>query len=190
MLTLGRDIVELQQFADTVGRSRSKGLLAQGHATEIGGMKTVDILFGSNGVDDVLLINVLRHRQLDDQSISGVISVDLVYARQEFGLGDVFRQPDQVTLETGLLAGDDLRLYIRFTGGVMTHQYNGHMRLAQAGCYVARNFFGYIADQMLCAFLAVQQLHLHISSSCNKIGVIFHRKITPLTYLASPSGLE
>jgi hypothetical protein len=51
---------------------------------------------------------MLRHRQLDDQAIGGVIIVDLVYPRQDFGFGDIFRKADQVALESGLLAGDYL----------------------------------------------------------------------------------
>ena len=93
-------------------------------------METVDILVGIDRGNDLLLVHVLRQRQLHENAIDGRIGVQLFDQREEVGLRRLGRQLVLEARHTGfhrlLALGADVDLARR----VLAHQHHGKARLA------------------------------------------------------------
>ena len=75
-------------------------------------METVDILTVVDGLNNLLLVNMLGQGQLHDETIDITIAVQIIHTGQQFFLSDVILNTDERRLETTGLAGQHLILYV------------------------------------------------------------------------------
>ena len=92
-------------------------------------MKTVDVLAVVDGLDNLLLVNVLRQRQLDDKAVNVAVLVQAVYAGQQFLFRHVGLIADECRFKTASFACEHLIFHISLRTTVVAHQYRCQVRL-------------------------------------------------------------
>ena len=116
-------------------------------------METVDILAVVDGLDDLLLIDMLGQRELHDEAIDIGVLVQFVNTGQKLLFGDVVLKADEGALEATGLTGQHLILHIRLRATVVTHQYSCQMRLLATTGHDFLHFLGYLClDSCCCCF--------------------------------------
>lgn len=98
----------LQQGEDTERSGRNETSHAERHSAHIYRVESVYILTVIYCHGHLLLIDVLRQRKLNDESVNIIILVQLVYALQELFFGNILLITDEGRLESTLLAGQHL----------------------------------------------------------------------------------
>ena len=121
LLTRSGDAVTLQKGEDTQRRGRDETRQSDGHTPHVDGMETVYVFAIIHCLDNFLLVDVLRQGQLHDKSVHVFVLVQLVYASQQFGLGNVFLKADEGRLKATLLASNHFVLHICFRTTIMAH---------------------------------------------------------------------
>ena len=96
------------------------------------GMEAVYVLAVVDGLDDLLLIDMLGQRELHDEAIDIGILVQFVNTGQKLLFGDVVLKADEGALEATGLTGQHLILHIRFRATVVTYQHGCQMGLLAA----------------------------------------------------------
>ena len=71
----------------------------------------------------LLLIDVLRQRKLNDESVNIIILVQLIYTPQELFFGNILLITDEGRLKSTLLAGQHLVFHIGFTASVVPYEH-------------------------------------------------------------------
>ena len=91
-----------------------ESILAQHHATDIDGCEAIDVLVGRDGVDDLLLVDVLGEGELDDEAVNLLVVVEEMDGLEELLLGGGLRHAvdrrGEAHLVGGLLLVGDVRL--------------------------------------------------------------------------------
>ena len=95
LLTTGLDIVTLQQRDDSQRGSRDEAGQADGHATYVDGMESIDILTIVDSLDDLLLVNVLGLGQLNDETIDIAIAIQVIHTCQKLSLSDILLKANE-----------------------------------------------------------------------------------------------
>ena len=113
LLTTGLDVIALQQGNDAQRRCRNEARQTNRHTAHVDGMETVDILTIVDGLDNLLLVDVLGQGELNDKAIDIVVVVQFVDTSQQLGLCDVVLKTNQCALEATSLASQNLIFNIR-----------------------------------------------------------------------------
>ena len=92
------------------------------HPADIDGRKAVHILLRRDGVNNGLLVDLGRQRQLHQNTVDGDILRQLFHLGQQRLLRGVGGQVDAAALNAALRAVVDLAADIDLTGGVLAHQ--------------------------------------------------------------------
>ena len=96
--------------------------LADLHAAHVDGRETVHILLRRDGVDDGLLVDLLRQGQLDQDTVYGGVVGQLLHLGQQGLLRGIGGQIDAAALDAALGTIVDLAAHIHLAGGVFAHQ--------------------------------------------------------------------
>ena len=120
-------------------------------------MEAVDVLVRINRGDHLLVVDMRRQRQLDENPVNRRIGVQLLDQRQHFGFGCVSRQ---LVLEAGhpgldrlLALAPDIDLARR----ILADQHHGETRLASGAPHEFRGMRGHAVAQVCGKGLAVNQ---------------------------------
>ena len=107
-------------------------------------MKTVDVLRLVDGGDHLVLVDVLRKGQLDQNAVHFVIEVQGRDDVQQFGLGDRLRLADRGIADAHLGRCLGLARHITHTAGVLAHEDDhqmGHAPIFRGeGLHLLRHF--------------------------------------------------
>ena len=95
-------------------------------------MEAVDVLFGGEGVDDLLFVDVARQRELDEDAVDARIPVEPVDDAEEFGFGDVAAISERLGVDAHFEGGFLLAAHVRGRGGVVAHEDDAEARRAMA----------------------------------------------------------
>lgn len=95
LLAACRYLIAAQKLDDAGGCSGEEARLSDRHATHVDGMEAVNVLAIVDGVDDMLLVDVTRQRQLYDEAVNVVVIVQPGYLFKEALFGDVILKSDQ-----------------------------------------------------------------------------------------------
>ena len=139
MLALGFDIVALEEGADALGSGGDESFLAEDHASDVYRGEAVNILVGRDGVDDLLLVDMLGQRELDDETVNLVVVVEEVDDLEQFGFVDIFGKTIDGREESDLGAGFLFVGDIGLAGAVVADEDGGEMRRTAS-------VSGYLAD--------------------------------------------
>ena len=159
-LAAGRDVIALQERHDTQWGSRDEAGQADRHASYIHGMEAVNILAVVDGLDNLLLVDMLWERQLYYEAVDVGIVIEAVHALEELCLGDVILIAYEGGLEAARLAGEDLVLNVCLRTTIVAHENCCQVgTLATTGYYVVY-FLSYFSLDGCGCRLSVDQLHL------------------------------
>ena len=153
------DAVALQQRDDAKRRSRDEAGQTDGHAAHVDGMEAVNVLTVVDGLDNLLLVDVLRQGQLDDETVDVAILVQTVNAGQQFLLGHIGLIAYECRLEATGLAREYLILNVCLRAAVVTHQHCGQVGLLAALSHYLLHFLGNLGLDGSCRCFSVNQLH-------------------------------
>ena len=159
-LSLGLNLITLQQFQNSVRSSRHITRQADGHPTYVDGMETVHILAVIDGLDDLLLGNVLRERQLDDESVYIVILIQLTHLGQQFLFRHIRLVTDERRLETANLASLHLIGHIGLASSIVSDQNRRQMRTLASFRYNLSHFGRYFLLHLFGNSLSIYQCHI------------------------------
>ena len=118
-------------------------------------METVDILTIVDGLDDLLLIDMLRQRQLYDEAVDIVVLIQFIHTSQEFGLGDVILKTDKCGLEATSLAREYLIFNVSLRTTVVTYQHCCQMGLFATTSHNLLYLFGNLSLNGCCCCFSV-----------------------------------
>ena len=82
---------------------------------------------------NLLLVDVLRQRQLHNETIHVSILVELIYTLQKLLLSNILLKTDQRRFESALFACQNLVLHIGFAATIVAYQ-NSHQMWLLASC--------------------------------------------------------
>ena len=99
-----------------MGRTGQETLLSDQHLANVDGREAVHVLLRRNRIDDRLVADVLRHRQLDEDAVNRGIDVQVLDELDEFFLGRRLRQTDLA------------RIHARFRAGLLLRGHVAHAR--------------------------------------------------------------
>lgn len=108
LLARSLDIVTVQKGHDAQRSGRDEARQSDVHATDVDGVETVHVLAVVDSHDDLLLVDMLRQRQLNDEAIDILVFVEAVNTSQQLFLRHVILIADERRGKTALLAGDNL----------------------------------------------------------------------------------
>ncbi len=128
VLTLQVIADKLEHLQAAMRRAGDIAFLANHQVADIDGMKAVHILFHGNSVNNRLLLNMVRQRQLDQNAVNPVVPVQPVDQCQQLFLGCFGRQAVNLGIKAQLLAGFFLVADVSPGGRVLTQQDYGHPR--------------------------------------------------------------
>ena len=153
------NFIAFEQCDNAKGCGRNKTGQAQCHATCIHWVNTVNILVVINGIDHLLLVNVLGQRQLNDEAVNIGIIVQSANAVEKLFLGSILVHADERRLEPAFLAGNHLVFHIGLRATVMANQHSGQMG-ALLSCFYHLLHLGldFVLDG-IGSFLSVYQFH-------------------------------
>ena len=115
----------VEQSDDALRGAGEDAGLVEPEARHILRMETVHILFGGDGSDNLLLVNVLRERQLHQDAVHLRVIVEGGYLLQEALFGAVLRQFDEMSVHADVLCGFDFSAHVGAACGVVPHD-NDH----------------------------------------------------------------
>ena len=104
---------------------------AEGEPSGVHRMEAVDVLGGADRLDHGVLVEVVGHRQLDEQPVDGVVGVDLGDEREQRLLARVRRQVVIERLESGLPRGLVLAADVDLRGGILADEDRGEADVAE-----------------------------------------------------------
>ncbi|EJX01956.1 hypothetical protein EVA_09938 [gut metagenome] len=122
LLSAHGDVVTLEQFENAQGRCRDIAWETDGQTTYIDGMETIHILAVVDRLDDALLVDMLRQRQLHNKAVHFVVVIQAVDTSQEFFLRNVALVANQRRLETAGLACQHFIAHIGLATSIMPDQ--------------------------------------------------------------------
>ena len=128
VLARGFDTVAFEQGADAHGGGGDEGLFTQDHAAYVDGCEPVNVLVGRDGVDDVLLVDMLGQGKLDDEAVDFGVGVEKVDGAEQLLLGDGLREAVDGGDESDLVAGFFLVGHVGLAGTVVAYDDRGQMR--------------------------------------------------------------
>ena len=99
----GFNIVTLQQINYARRRCRNKSVQSRNQFAKIDRVKTVNVFFRVNSLDNFLFVNVFRKRQLNDKTVNVRVVVQLFNRFQKFFLGNIVLKTNQRRFKTDLL---------------------------------------------------------------------------------------
>ena len=156
VLAGGLDAIALQQRADAHRRGGHKALLAQHHAADVDGRETIHILVGRDGVDDLLLVDMLRQGELHDETVDVGVVVEEFNGLQKLGLGGLVAHAVDTGGEPHLVARLLLVGDVGHARPVLAHDYCGQMRCAVPLLGQLAHLVGYFVFDLQGHRLAVQ----------------------------------
>ena len=159
-LATGLNIVMLQQGEDTERSGRDETRHAERHSAHVYRVESVYILAVIYCHGYLLLIDVLRQRKLNDESVNIIILVQLVYALQELFFGNILLITDEGRLESTLLAGQHLVFHIGFAASVVPYEHGYQVWLLASVGNNLCHLLGYLFLDGGCRRLSVYKLHL------------------------------
>ena len=89
LLSASRDVIALQKGHDAEWGSRDEAGQSDCHAAHIDGVEAVNILAVVDGLDNLLLVNMLRQWQLNNEAVDVGVVVELIDTFEKLSLGDV-----------------------------------------------------------------------------------------------------
>ncbi len=95
MFTFGLDSVAFDQVHDSSRGRASETRQADGKTAYVDRMEAVHVLTEIDGIGNFLLVDVLRQRQLDYESVHVGILVEFFYLVEKLLLGDVVIESQQ-----------------------------------------------------------------------------------------------
>ena len=106
------------QNLDDAGRSaRREAGLAALQAACVDGMEAVDVLVGSDCLEETLGVDVLRQRKLDEDAVDVVAGVELGDEGEHLVGGDALGRRDHLAEDAELAAGLYLAANVDLRGG-------------------------------------------------------------------------
>ena len=121
-------VLALEVYAHAVNQAHDAGrgagndaVLAQPQAGYVSGVETVHVLLAGDGVNHLLLVDVLGKRQLHQDTVYQRVVVEGHNLFEEGFLGDVGGQFHQLGLHAGVGGGLHFVADIYLAGGVFTH---------------------------------------------------------------------
>ena len=106
-------------------------------------VETVDVLILGNGCDNLILTDVVRQRQLNQDTIHGIISIQLIDKPEKLRLRDISRLQDSGILYSDHLGSLGLTFYIRLACRVFADQNNHKMRYTSIFFRESLHLFGH-----------------------------------------------
>ena len=155
LLTAGFYLIMLQQGEDSKRSSRDETRHTQRHSTHIHGMEAIHILAIVYRHGNLLLVDVLRQRQLHDETIHVSILVELIYTQQKLLLSNILLKTDQRRFESALFACQHLVLHIGFAATIVAHQHSHQMWLFASCGYNLSHLLGNLFLNSGCCRLSV-----------------------------------
>ena len=121
MLALHRHADVIEHADDTIGCAGADQRIALGQPADVVRMKAIDILARVDALDDRVLTDVLRHGQLHEDPVDGVVGVQRVDPLQQFelraGVGEVIGKRG----DAAFLAGAALVAHVDRRGGIVAN---------------------------------------------------------------------
>ena len=159
LLSAGRDVVTLQERYDAQWGSGDEARESDGHASHIDGMEAVNILAVVDGLDNLLLVDMLRQRQLYYEAVNVGIVIEAVDTLEELCLGDVILVTYESGLKAACLTGKDFILDICLRTTIVAYENCCQVgTLATTGYYVVY-FLSYFCLNSSGCRLSVDKLH-------------------------------
>ena len=122
-------------------------------------MESIDVFLGRDGFGDALFVDVLRQRQLHDESVNVVVAVEFFDAGEEFLFRHRLVEADERRLEPAFLAGQHFILHVCFRASVVAHEDGGQMGLLAATRHALSYFFGNFRLDLVGGGFSVDELH-------------------------------
>ena len=114
----------MQQLHHAGRRARQEGVIPDHDVADIRRMERIHVLERGDGLDDRLILNVRRQRELAEDPVDVAAAVEARHQRQQFVLCGVLRQRKFLRINPGLRAG--LFLVIDINPGGRVVAYNNH----------------------------------------------------------------
>ena len=156
VLASGLNTIAFEQCADAHGGGGEETLLAEDHAADVDGGKAVDILVGRDGVDNLLLVDMLGQGQLHDEAVDVGVVVEERYRLQQLCLGGLLAHAVDTGGEAHLVGGFLLVGDIGHTGPVLAYNYSGQMGSTVTLLGQRTHLIGYLVLDLQGQRLAVQ----------------------------------
>ena len=128
MLAPGVDLVASEELDDPLGCGRDEAGETDAHTPYIDGVEAVDVLGWVYGLDDLLLVDMLRQRELYDEAMHVWILVEPLDLSEQLLLGDVVLEAYETGAEAYLSAGLDLGGYVGLAAAVMADEDSDEVR--------------------------------------------------------------
>ena len=132
VLAPGLDAVFLKQGYDAVGSGAYECVESEAETADVLGVESVDILGRADGHNDLLFVDMLGKRKLDDEAVDAVVVVQSFDLGKQFFLGGAGGKTKHGAVESDLFAGAFLVGYICLARSVISHEDRGQMRPAPA----------------------------------------------------------
>ncbi len=137
------DIIALEECADTLRCSRNERFLTKHHTSDVYRSESVNIFVRRDGVDDLLLIDMLWKRKLDNEAIDLVVVVEEIYNLKKLCLIDILSKTVNRREKTNLSAGFFFVCNVSLACAVITNEDGGQMRGTMSCCRECAHFIGY-----------------------------------------------
>ena len=123
----GLDVVALEEGADSHGGGGDEALFAEDHASDVDRCEAVHVLVGRDGVNDLLLVDVLGQRELDDEAVDVWVVVEEVDGFEELLFGGLLAHAVYARGEAYLVAGLFFVGHVCHAGAVLAYDYSCQM---------------------------------------------------------------
>ena len=148
-------MIMLQQGKNTQWCSRDKARKTDSHTPHIDRMETIHVLAIVNSHNNLLLIDMLWQRKLNNEAINVFILIQLIHTSQKLFFCHISLKTNERRLESTLLTSNYLILNIGFTSAIMSHQNGSQMRLFTTCGNNRLHFFGNLLLYSSCSCLSV-----------------------------------
>ena len=88
------NVHRFEEHDDAVRRTRKRRITAYNEFSDIDRMKTVDIFFGRNRKEYFMFVDVLRKRQLHENTVDALVAVEFSDKRKQFRFACIFGKLD------------------------------------------------------------------------------------------------
>src|SRR5699024_2774301 len=149
------DVEPPEQVEATVGGARQRGRLIQHQFPQVDGVEPVGVLGGVDPLEDGVLVQVPRERELHDVAGAGRVGVELVDDGLELGLGGVGGQVSPDRRDPHLLAVPVLHLDVGVAARVVAHEHGGQPR-GDTPVAQRRDAGGEVGDDLVAGQFSVQ----------------------------------
>nr|CUV15163.1 protein of unknown function [Ralstonia solanacearum] len=127
-----RVVDRFEHLHAAVRRARTEQRRAGHQRAGVGDVEAVDILFGRDGLQHLVAVDVLGQRQLDQDAVDARVAVQRVDAAEQVGLGQVGRVAVEDGQEAVVFARLDLVAHVDLAGRVVADQDDGEAGLVAA----------------------------------------------------------